>query len=90
MLNPYPISLVHVNNTLGIAICRMNDAVDVVLRVQGNQSWASPQASPFRVIAAASHAIPLHLEAPSLCAGAQQKPAIASDSLGNPCLPGNR
>ena len=90
MLNPHPISLVQVNGTLGVAICRMNDAVDVVLRVQGDRSWALPQSSPFRLVASGSRAIPLHLNAPSLRPGKQGPPAVVSDSLGNPCVPGKR
>lgn len=84
MPSQQPIDLVHTDGTLGVALCRMNDALNVVLRVKGNQSWVLPQSSPFRFIAAGARPIPLHLTGAPLTPGL--RPPV--DSFGNPCVPG--
>ncbi len=60
MLYPERIQLVQVGNTLGVSVCRLNDAEDLVLRVQGDPSWAKPR-SPFRLVALESAPLALHL-----------------------------
>jgi hypothetical protein len=60
MLKPDRIQLVQIAGTLGVSICMLNDASDLVLRVQGNQSWAQPN-SPFRLVARDSAPLALHL-----------------------------
>jgi hypothetical protein len=84
-----PIELVHVQNTLGVSICRLNDAIDLVLRVQGDKSWAQDSASPFRVAAANSAPVMLMLQGAPVCPTPNDSatmPATAGrDSFGNLC-----
>jgi hypothetical protein len=88
MLYPQRINLVHVADTLGVCICRLNDAVDLVLQVKGASAWAQSR-SPFRFVAWGSQPILLQLF------GAQPVPASTNssgsttmlDSFGNDCSP---
>jgi hypothetical protein len=59
-LYPEQIQLVQVGNTLGVSVCRLNDAEDLVLRVKGDPSWAQPR-SPFRLVALESAPLALLL-----------------------------
>lgn len=86
MPSQQPIDLVHTDGTLGVALCRMNDALNAVLRVRGNRSWVLPQSSPFRFVAAGARPIPLHLTGAPLTPG--NRPPV--DSFDNPCIPGTR
>ena len=79
MLVPQTIDLVHVAGTLGVSICRLNDAVDLVLRIHGAQSWALPQASPFRNVAWHSTPVPLHITSAPLRPGKDNRSAEAAD-----------
>ena len=99
MLYPLRIDLVHQDGTLGVSICRRNDAIDLVLRLQGDQSWARSPASPFRQVAADSTPLSLHLTAAPLCPGLEersdngdtertehaQSDSTPHDSFGNDC-----
>jgi hypothetical protein len=60
MLKPDKIQLTQIGGTLGVSLCMMNDAANLVLRVQGNRSWAQPK-SPFRLVAGDSAPLPLLL-----------------------------
>jgi hypothetical protein len=86
-LVPERIALVHTDDTLGVSICRLNDAMDLVLRVRGDQRWALPKPSPFRLVASESRPLPLLLHA-----AAQRPGKLASndgrDSFGNVCIAG--
>jgi hypothetical protein len=62
MLFPQPIRMQQVGGTVGVSLCRLNDAVDLVLRVLGDPSWVQSKVSPFSIAAADSSAIPLRLE----------------------------
>ncbi|MFQ5665059.1 MAG: hypothetical protein ACE5I7_01380 [Candidatus Binatia bacterium] len=63
MLLQARIGLVHVGGTLGVSICRVNDAIDLVLRVHGAHSWSHSPSSPFRSVAWESRPIGLRLVA---------------------------
>ena len=98
MLYPERIQLIQVAGSLGVSLCRLNDAMDIVLRVHGNQCWASEH-SPFRLVASDSTPLALQLdEAPLLpqsdVADARSNAMNAPgrvDSFGNQCsqLPTN-
>jgi len=88
MLFPQRVSLVHVGGTRGIAICQLNDALDLVLRVKGSRSWARSARSPIREVVQDASPVPLVLQ------GAQPLPDTArvrwtagNDSFGNRCEP---
>jgi hypothetical protein len=82
------IRLVHVASTLGVSICQLNDALDIVLRIKGDQSWASSQRSPFDAFARVCRPVPLVLEAArTQPAQADSPPAVYVDSFGNDCSP---
>ncbi len=90
MLYPQLIRPVHVFGTLGVSVCRLNDASDLVIRVQGNRFWASSRASPFRFAIRDSRPLPLQLfRAPLLPAadmGLWPAPSPPlTDSFGNEC-----
>lgn len=57
---PEPIRLEQIGGTLGVSICRLNDADDLVLRFHGDSGWARPS-SPFRLVARDSAALALRL-----------------------------
>lgn len=96
------INLVHQDGTLGVSICRLNDAVELVLRVRGDRAWARARSSPFRLAAKDSAPIPLRLLAAPLCPsqradqtrrGHADRPhndGNSRDSFDNPCAPGTR
>jgi hypothetical protein len=84
---PDRVPLVHVGGSRGVAICQLNDALDLVLRVKGSRGWTRAARSPMRDVARAGAPIPLVLR------GAQPLPEIArvpwdgDDSFGNRCSP---
>jgi hypothetical protein len=87
MLFPQRIDLVHVGGTRGVAICRMNDAIDLVLRVKGSRAWARSFHSPLRDVVRGAAPVPLQLHAAEpLPPTAQAKPLL-DDSFGNSCAP---
>ncbi len=105
MLYPEDIKLVHTDGTLGVSVCRLNDAMDLVLRVRGDQAWARMRPSPFRLVARDSAPIPLRLTAAPLCPAAARREERdrlrasrshrhqddqSRDSFGNVCSPGAR
>lgn len=63
MLFQNRIRLVHVGSTLGVAICQLNDALDIVMRVRGDQSWVQSETSPFGSFAGACGPVALLLYA---------------------------
>jgi hypothetical protein len=84
MLLPIPIKLVHVAGTLGVSLCQLNDAVDVVLRVHGAAAWANSNASAFKSVAIDSTPIPLRMIAARFNPSAN--PTTQDDSFGAECL----
>lgn len=100
-LVPQKINLVQVGDTLGVSVCRLNDAEDLILEVQGSAGLAAKN-SPYRIVARDSSPLPLQLhKAPavprSLSSAANTSYLTAPgrvDSFGNQCatLPvtGNR
>ena len=86
MLYPEDIRLVHVADTLGVSICRLNDATDLVLRVRGDASWAVGPRSPFRLACADSQPVPLVLKAADPVPG-DGHPVQGLDSFGSECSP---
>lgn len=60
LLYPQRIQLQQVGNTLGVSVCRLNDAEDLVLRIQGSGGWTKSN-SPFRVLARDSTPLSLQL-----------------------------
>jgi hypothetical protein len=83
MLFPQRISLIHVAGTLGVSICRLNDAMDIVLRVKGNQSWARGPRSAMRAVVGGSAPLSLRLHSASQVPGAAAQ--RLQDSFGNAC-----
>ncbi|MBI4517680.1 MAG: hypothetical protein HY699_17885 [Deltaproteobacteria bacterium] len=87
------IQLLHVADTLGVSLCRLNDAIDLVLRMRGNISWARGRRSPFAALARDSSPISLRLTAARLNpASSRGRPNNRStgeqsqlDSFGNVC-----
>jgi hypothetical protein len=92
LLYPEPIKLRQVGDTLGVSVCRLNDADDLVLRVQGNQSWTRAD-SPLRLVARDSSALALTVhKSPSVPKSATGTLRTSSDtapgridSFGNQC-----
>ena len=84
MLFPQRISLVHVAGTLGVSICRLNDAMDIVLRVKGKQSWARGPRSAMRAVAAGSAPLSLQLHPATSVPGTATAQRLV-DSFGNAC-----
>ncbi len=86
MLYSEDIRLVHVADTLGVSICRLNDATDLVLRVRGDASWAVGPRSPFRRACAESQPVPLVLKAADpVPRNERAEPEF--DSFGGECSP---
>jgi hypothetical protein len=75
--------LVHVAGTLGVSICKLNDAVDMILRLRGPQSWASSDNATFAPWTKRSASVPLVLEAPPSLPG--NPPPGIFDSFDNVC-----
>lgn len=70
--------------TRGVTLCKMNDAIDLVLRVKGSRSWARAKRSPFAAVVRDAAPVPLKLR------GAQPMPAKATtwratDDFGATC-----
>jgi hypothetical protein len=82
MQMPMPIRLMHIAGSLGVSICKLNDAEDVVLRIRGDSSWAQCRQSPFSFATADGDPIPLFLMGAPVLPG---QPQAAFDSLGNEC-----
>ena len=82
MYYPETIRLVRIADTLGVSVCRLNDAADLVLRIRGVQAWALPKASPF--VAVAADAAPLTLRL--LAARDRTFAKTPADSFENRCL----
>ena len=82
MLLP-PIKLVHVADTLGVSLCHINDAIDVVLHVHGDVSWARSPTSPFQATAMDAAPVPLRVIAARL--NPSVDPSAQLDSFGAAC-----
>ena len=87
MLFTNRISLVHVGGTRGVAICRMNDSIDLVLRVKGSRAWSRSRRSPMREVVSGSAPVPLLLNAAKPLPGTAKAVWIGEDSFGNSCEP---
>jgi hypothetical protein len=82
---PERIRPVHVAGTLGVSICRMNDASDLVLRMRGSRAWARSRRSPMRGAVADSSPLVLRLRGASLVPGRRNAQGDVFDALGNVC-----
>jgi len=93
MLVDERIRLVHVPGTLGVSVCHLNDAIDLVFQVRGQRSWALDQTSPFRSVAASSAPVTMELRGaplpPTPSKEGKSKPNLADggrqDSFGSLC-----
>ena len=93
LLYPQRIQLLQVGDTLGVSVCRLNDAEDLVLRIQGDRGWVAKR-SPYRLVLRDSSPLPLrlHKAAPvprSPAGSANGKSADAPgrvDSFGSQCV----
>lgn len=83
MLYPQRINLVHVAGTLGVSICRLNDAMDLVLRIHGTEAWAQSPVSPFASVAADAAPIPIQLIAERVSPGSGKEEAQDDQSAGD-------
>jgi hypothetical protein len=81
------IPLVHVSGSLGVAICQMNDAVDVVLRVKGRKAWSRSPRSVLRDVIAAAAPVPLVIRASTPRPQGGVIARTGKDSFGNACSP---
>ena len=77
------VRLVHVAGTLGVSLCKLNDAVDMVVRLRGAQAWASGGTSPFAPAVANCAAVPVVLHAAQQIPGSG--PPTNLDSFDNSC-----
>jgi len=75
----------HVAGTLGVSICRMNDSIDLVLRVKGSRSWARSKRSPFAAAVADASPVRLDLRAAPPAPGKVAWLESAGDTFGNTC-----
>ena len=83
-LSPDRIALKHVAGSRGISLCQMNDVIDLVLRVDGNRSWARSKRSPFADVVRDAAPIRLRLRGSKpMPAGALSSPLV--DSFGGTC-----
>jgi hypothetical protein len=80
------IRLVHVGSTLGVSVCQLNDALDIVLRVTGDQSWTRSARSPLDSLIRGFQPVPVALDvqraSPSQATGPN---ATQVDSFDNDC-----
>lgn len=84
-LSPQRIPLVHVGGSRGVSLCRMNDALDLVLRVKGSRAWARSRRSPLAGVARDGAPVPLLLRAARPLPAAASVPWDKEDSFGNSC-----
>jgi hypothetical protein len=92
MLLSSNLRLVHVGDSLGVSLCRINDSIDLVLRVKGDRSWIGSRRSPLPSVARDSSPVPLRLIATNeipRSESALRRPHTtnAVDSFGNECAP---
>jgi hypothetical protein len=87
MLFPQRIDLVHVGGTRGVAICRLNDAINLVLRVKGSRAWARSLHSPLRDVVLGAAPVPLQLRGARPMPPTAQAGPLLRDSFGNACEP---
>jgi hypothetical protein len=80
------ITLLHLAGTLGVSICRLNDAADLVLRVKGSRAWARSRRSPMRQAIEGSRPLVLRLRAGDLVPARTTRDGPL-DSFGNACTP---
>lgn len=83
-LSPDPIALKHVAGSRGIALCQMNDVIDMVLRIKGNRSWAHSKRSPFADVMRDAAPIALKLRGARPMPDKSQAPPV-TDSTGSSC-----
>ena len=79
------VPLVHVAGTRGVTLCKMNDAIDLVLRVKGSRSWARAKRSPFADVIRDAAPVPLKLRAAKPMPDTAKTPWRATDSFGATC-----
>lgn len=86
---PDRVSLVHVGGTRGVAICQLNDALDLVLRVKGSRGWTRGRRSPMREVVLDASPVPLVLRASEPLPQTARAPwtELDHDSFGNSCSP---
>jgi hypothetical protein len=82
-LSPDRIALKHVAGSRGIALCQMNDVIDMVLRIKGNRSWARSKRSPFADVMRDAAPISIRLRGARPMPDKAQTPA--TDSTGSSC-----
>jgi len=75
----------HVAGTTGVSLCKMNDSIDLVLRVKGSRSWARSKRSPFKP--AATGASPVVIELRGMQPAPGKIPWLESrgDTFGSSC-----
>jgi hypothetical protein len=84
---PEHIRPVHMAGMLGVSICRMNDAADLVLRLQGARAWARSKRSPMRDAVAGSAPLSLQLRAAAKVPARIDRSGQPIDTFGNVCEP---
>jgi hypothetical protein len=87
MLFPQRVPLVHVGGTRGVAICQLNDALDLVLRVKGSRTWAFASRSPIRTVVQDASPVPLLLRGAEPLPENARARGTGEDSFGNRCNP---
>lgn len=75
----------HVAGTTGISICRMNDSIDVVLRLHGGRSWARSKRSPFAPLVRDASPVRIELRAIPPVPGKMRWLEWRGDTLGHAC-----
>jgi hypothetical protein len=81
--SPDRIPLKHVAGSRGVALCQMNDVIDMVLRIKGKRAWVRSKQSPFASVMRDAAPLSIRLR------GARPMPdkaqARVTDSTGSSC-----
>lgn len=85
MLFTKRLPLMHVAGTSGVSICKLNDSMDLVLRVKGSRSWSRSKRSPMAELVAGAQPLLLVLRSAEQVAGRVAWRERATDSFGNAC-----
>ncbi len=75
----------HVAGTTGLSICRMNDSIDVVLRLHGGKAWARSKRSPFAPLVRDASPVRIELRAMRALPGKARWLEWRGDTLGHAC-----
>lgn len=86
LLYPEKIRLVHLPGTLGVSVCRKNDASDLVLRMRGSRAWARSRRSPLRAAIADSAPLEIQLRGAAPVPARSDARGGTYDSFGNACV----